>query len=1850
MALLGLGLIAAVLTVYNYFNKEKSVIAQVDPAFGAYIYSYTSGVISSGSGIRIMLSEPYADSSMIGQETRIKLFQLSPAVNGKTLWLDSRTLEFKPANRLSSGQQYQVNFSLSRLFNVPGHLANFSFPVQVIRQDFEISIENVKAVDRTNLALQRLEGVLQTADFAEAQKVQQILTALQDGKNLPITWMHSNDGTLHNFIIEQVNRKDQASLLKLQVNGKAVGINRLDDVEVEVPALGDFKLVSTRVVQGATQYVVLRFSDPIKEKQNLAGLIRLGRLSDLDFTIQDNEILVYPKVRQAGSLTLYIEAGIRNILDYGMAKSTSVDILFEQIKPAVRFTGKGNILPDTDGMVLPFEAVGLRAVDVEVIRVFEKNIIQFLQVNQLSGSDQLRRVGKPVLKKTIRLDQAGITDFERWNRYTLDLATLISAEPGAIYQVRINFKKNYSTYFCGDADAEAEIMNTIEQEWDYEEEGEYSYWDSYDYYYYDPEYSWHERDNPCHTSYYTNSRRITKNILASNLGIIAKRGEDNKLQIFVTDLRSTQTLNNVSIEVFNFQQQLLASASTDLEGKANIALSEKPFVLVASHNNQKNYLRLDEGSSLSLSAFDVSGEKIRKGIKGFIYGDRGVWRPGDSLHISFILEDKNRILPANHPVVFELVNPQNQLVNRQVRNTSVNGIYYFGTATDADAITGNYQASVKVGGTEFTQSIKIETVKPNRLKINLELASDKIMAGKNNVRGDLNVKWLHGAPARNLYAEFDVVLSPAATKFSSFTDFVFEDPSIEFYSDPIPIIEERLDAEGNARVSATLQSEWPAPGVLNAIFRGKVFEEGGDFSVDRFTIPFYPYDAFVGIKMPKGDKARGMLLTDTLHRVEIVKVNAEGNATGSNQVEVELYKLEWRWWWESSGSASANYVNVSYQQPIQKNRVQLSNGKGNWNFRIDYPEWGRYFIRVCDPVSGHCAGKVVYVDWPGWAGRAQREGPGGATMLSFSSDKQAYKIGEEVKLQIPGSAVGRALISVENGSKVLQTWWLPTQAGENTFKFIVTPEMAPNIFVNVSLLQEHAQTLNDLPIRMYGIVPVSIENPETHLNPEIKMPSQLEPGKEVVIRVSEANKRKMSYTIAVVDEGLLDLTRFKTPDPWKRFYAREGLGVRTWDMYDQVIGAYGARLERLLAIGGDEALMMAKESDARAQRFKPVVKYLGPFTLEKGKSNEHKFIMPQYIGSVKTMVVAAYEGAYGKAEEVTPVRQALMVLGTLPRVLGPEEQLKLPVTLFVSENSIKDAKVQVNVSGPLSIQGNASRQVNLNGKTDQTIDFDLAVASQTGVAKVQITASSGSYKSQHDIEIQVRNPNLPATRIADAVIEAGKSWETQVKTFGITGSNSAVLEVSSIPPVNFDTRMRYLLSYPHGCVEQTTSAAFPQLFISSVRNVTDGESRKMQDNVRAAINRLQNLQTRDGGFGYWPGAEQADSWSTTYAGHFLIEAEHKGYVIPSDVLRKWRRYQKSKVTEWRRNNQYYNSDLQQAYRLYTLALAGAPEQAAMNRLRESADLNTQAAWMLAAAYAKVGQMDAAKQLISKLSTQVREYNDMGYTYGSAMRDKAIILETLLMLGEKTQAFELLKEISKALSNENYWMSTQTTAFCLKAVAAFVAPADRSTEMVFTYSLANTKSAEARTSLPLAAVNLQADEKSAQILKVNNTSSGILFARLMITGTPARGDETTVERNLRMNISYTDLKGNPIDVTSLEQGTSFMAEVSVNHTGHGTEYKNLALSQVFPSGWEINNARMDGLSSAELFAYQDIRDDRVYTYFDLKPNQRKTFKLMLTASYAGTYYLPGPVCEAMYDNNVQARISGMQVNVIKPVIQ
>ena len=738
----------------------------------------------------------------------------------------------------------------------------------------------------------------------------------------------------------------------------------------------------------------------------------------------------------------------------------------------------------------------------------------------------------------------------------------------------------------------------------------------------------------------------------------------------------------------------------------------------------------------------------------------------------------------------------------------------------------------------------------------------------------------------------------------------------------------------------------------------------------------------------------------------------------------------------------------------------------------------------------------------------------------------------------------------------------------------------------------------------------------------------------------------MAYTLAIVDEGLLDLTRFRTPEPWKAFNAREALGVNTWDLYNYVVGAYGGRIEQLFSIGGDDALN--KGPKAIVNRFKPVVRFDGPFLLKKGKTARHTYQMPNYNGRVKIMVVAGNGEAYGHADKSVMVRKPVMLLGTLPRVIGVGEEMVVPATVFATEDGVGAVNVSIACSSNMEVVGEATRSLSFERKGDQQASFRIRVKKNPGIGKVTITATGKGDKSVYETELEIRTVRRPQVKVAAATLEAGKSWKETVAMPGATGTNQLTLEVSDIAPVNLSSRLSYLLGYPHGCLEQITSKGFPQLYISSFTDLTPQQAKSTEEAVKEVIRRLRSYQTVDGAFAYWPGGTSSNGWGTVYATHFLLEASKKGYLVPEamkqSVLNNLRRVARN----WKPATSYYmdSEETTQAYRLYVLALAGSPEMGAMNRLKEMKDLTSMSRWSLASAYALVGREDVAQDFISKTTTLPSGYSEYDETFGSDVRDQSIQLMTLCLLDKGKEAATLVEELSKQLSSDD-WLSTQSTAFALVALSDYLAKYRVDGVMDFTYACGG-KDGQVKTDKNIWSETLLDKAGTSASVELKNTGKSTLFARIITEGIPEQGEEKAYANGVSLAVSYVDLNGRPVNVAQLEQGTNFSAVVTVkNPSARG--YNNLVLSEIFPAGWEILNTRFlnesvtDSLSAG--VNYQDIRDDRVYSYIDRLPaGSQVTVKINLCAVYPGRFYLPPVYCEAMYDYLIRANTAGQEVTV------
>ena len=1849
-------LIMMTVGLYSCTRTQKDIIPSAD--YAPYVNAYTGGVISQNSTIRIELThdQPMVD---LNSELKNNPFSFSPSLKGKAYWVSNNTIEFVPEEgTLKPGTLYEGTFQLGDFIEVDKKLKEFNFSFRVQERNFTLQLESLP-ITATQPDEINIKGEIRFSDVVKKEEVEKMLTASDGKKSYPVEVTATDNLTRYQFNIRQIPREADDYPLTITANGNPAGIDRKQSEEVLIPAKDCFRFMSAERIEQPENGIEIVFSAPLSTTQDLKGLIEIPEVSSSIFQISENRVFIYFEANTQNKLTLNIHEGVKD--SQGKALGTSHTISFSEVslKPQVEMSTSAAILPDSKNLIIPFRAVNLYAVDLSVIRIFENNVLMFMQTNSLASANELRRSGRLVYKKTLWLAKDASKDIHHWGDYSIDLAGLIHQEPGAIYRVILSFRQEYSAYPCGGnknqdmkfadsntSDGLTKVSGSVLSE---EDE---AIWNTPEaYYYYNggtmdwSVYRWTERDNPCHPSYYMNSDRIAAcNVFASNLGMIVKRNSLNKLWIAVSNILDTKPIGKAQVTAYNFQLQPIGKGETNGDGFVEITPKGVPFIIVAESEKQKAYVRVVDGEEQSVSRFDVGGKDIQKGLKGFIYGERGVWRPGDTLHISFILEDREKRIPDKHPVALEIYNPRGQFYTKMISTQGMNGFYTFDVPTQATDPTGLWNAYIKVGGTTFHKGLRIETIKPNRLKINLALPKI-LQATDKDVYAPLTSTWLTGATASKLKAKIEMSLSKVNTQFKNYGQYIFNNPATNFTTIKTDVFDGTLDAEGKASVTLKVPTATEAPGMLNATFTTRVFEPGGDASIYTQTIPFSPFTSYVGINLnqPKGK----YIETDKDHVFDIVTVNTQGQLVNRTNLEYKIYRIGWSWWWENSGESFGTYINNSSITPVASGNLQTRGGKASFKFRVDYPSWGRYLVYVKDKESGHATGGTVYIDWPEWRGRSSKTDPSGIKMLAFSLNKDSYEIGETATAIIPAAAGGRALVSIENGSTVLRQEWIEVSNGGDTkYTFKITPEMTPNVYLHISLLQPHAQTVNDLPIRMYGVVPVFVTNSQTILQPQIQMPEVLRPETNFNVTVSEKSGKPMTYTLAIVDDGLLDLTNFKTPDPWNDFYSREALGIRTWDMYDNVLGASAGSYSSLFSTGGDATL---KPADAKANRFKPVVKFIGPFYLGKGKSQTHTLKLPMYVGSVRAMVVAGQDGAYGNAEKTAFVRTPLMMLSTLPRVLSIQEEITVPVNIFAMENQVKNVTVSLQASGGgVQIVGTNQQSLKFTQPGDQLVFFTLKTGSKTGKATIHLTANGSGQQTKETIEIDVRNPNPVVTLRNSQWIEAGQSKELSYNLSSSSANNQIKLEVSRIPSVDISRRFDFLYNYQHHCTEQLTSKALPLLFVAQFKTIDKTEAEKIKTNVQEAIRQIYGRQLPNGGFVYWPGNAAADEWISSYAGMFLTLAQEKGYAVHANVLNKWKRFQRAAAQNWRMPQeasgwQQWQSELQQAFRLYTLALAGVPEYGAMNRMKEQTGLSIQAKWRLAAAYALTGKMKPAEELVYNVETTVNPYSSMNQIYGSSDRDEAMILETLILMNRERDALQQAKVVSKNLSQED-WFSTQSTAFALMAMGRLAEKLSGTLDFVWSW---NDKQQPAVKSAKAVFEKEIATTPKSGTVSVKNQGKGALSVDL-ITRTQLLNDTLpAISDNLRMDIRYANLNGTPLSVNDIIQGTDFMAITSISNISGTSDYTNLALTHIIPSGWEIYNERMvapetenaaaDGSGqSVSKYSYQDIRDDRVLTYFNLRRGETKVFTVRLQATYAGNFILPAVQCEAMYDVNVQAR--------------
>jgi uncharacterized protein YfaS (alpha-2-macroglobulin family) len=1435
--------------------------------------------------------------------------------------------------------------------------------------------------------------------------------------------------------------------------------------------------------------------------------------------------------------------------------------------------------------------------------------------------------GQQVLKKKVNLNISNPAEYKTITRHYLNIKDLVKTEPGCMYRVVLKFKKDYAACNClgNNTTGLSSVPENIQNE--KEDSDFYSYYSDNSYEdgdYYD-NYDWNERNNPCHASYYHyNDLTRAKNILVSNLGIMVKRIPGKKYHVFVNELNSNEVLSNVKIQAYSLQGQLLGELQTNSDGHAEFKSPESVAIFVASKGKMKNYIRLDE-FSLSTTMFETEGNFSKKGAKIFVYAERGIWRPGDTVFLGVMTHAREKNYFKDMPVQVELFNPNGNVIQRFSKEYSENGLYAFPIVLPENANLGFWSVNVRSGPVTQSKTLRVDAIVPNRLKIYAKTDNDKVLDLNKENRLYISSQWLAGPKASGLKYDVEYYLKSDLSAFEKYKNYCFSDETMPSYQYSLAFTSGYLNEEGNAEIPLSIRLNERVPGMLNCLFKIRVFEGGGGFSSDAFSVKASPYNSYAGFSLPISDNSTGYnyLECGKNHLIKLASIDFTGKPQPNTTLVFNVHKLQWRWWWEKNYYGDAEYHSENYLQPVYSFTVKTNSaGEAVQQLNFGDEEWGRYVFSVQDLSSGHVAAKEVYVDWSNWMARYAQDAKS-SEIINLKPDKDKYKVGDKARIFIPASENAHVLITIENSNGILKSEWLKGEKIKN-FEFEISPEMFPNVYVYATVLQKRELALN-LPMRLYGLTRMKVEDPNTRLEPVIKMPDALKPGQVVPITFSEKNGKEMEVTVAMVDEGLLDLTKFKTPDPLSFFSSVEAYVNRTWDLYGRVFGYFNADVQRILSVGGD---LEASEEGSGIKRFKPMVRFVGPLKIKKGENKQIQIQLPPYIGSVRTMVIAKGDACFGSTEKTIPVKSDLMILGQAPRFCGVEDEFEVPVWVFSGKKAMKDIKLSITVKEGGEATGKKELKFSL-GPEEQELKSFYVKAGKEGGMKIKISAVCGSEVSEWEVDIPVLLTTPVERKTEEFILESGKSFKKELSFYGASSQSTVQAEWSGLATIPFAYWMRQVKDYPYYCAEQLSSNALSGIVLMDILNPDKKEQTEMISKAMFAQQQLNMYLTPDGGLAYWPGGNASDPWLSAHALYFIKWCEWKNIPVQANLKSKLMAFNKSLSSKF--NEQKNLSSCQyssQAFRLWVLSLYNMSDIALMNALSRMMPSDVLSTYYLAMAYHNSGFSFMAKQLIRKtVAKGVRQNPQMDYCYNSELQTLSARIMYEVMTNNETSATKDYNLLAQKMKPDAF-LSSSELAYALASCHIYSKKFGQSNNIQFkaqwdneTLQASGNAFAWSKSKLlkPKSTVKFSLDNLGKQKLNV----SWVRF------GKNKPGEEAASANGFNVEFQFGESNSVPAN-SGIEQGKDVYLSTKITYMGSEKFLNHVALEIPLPAGLEWVGTTTELLEAGGVAGadYVELKDTKAMIYFSINSGQTKVFTLRANAGYSGKFYAPAPRIVAM----------------------
>lgn len=1553
--------------------------------------------------------------------------------------------------------------------------------------------------------------------------------------------------------------------------------------------------------------LIILFSEEIDKKQNLKDFVKVEGIDNSNLTIMPfiNKIIIKGNFQKDVSYSVKVSKGLKGVSGNTLENEfSSGNIYIGKKQPSLSFMDSGNVLPSINNKRINFNSVNVTKVKLEVIKVYKNNMTQYLKlysneygVNEWEVKSDL---GDVVFSKEYEIDSKE----DQVVKNSIDLSNVIDTH--GIYYVKIT----------------AIGENSID----------------YDIYKYGEPNSFGYDGDVIYA-------KAEKNIILSNIGIVAN-SNNSKLDLKLVDLNTLTPISGAKLEFINSKNQTLEEGITNSSGqyKSRINLDDVFYVLV-KNGNEFNVLYLAD-SKLNYSDFDIGGSLEGADLKLYTYTDKGYYRPGDEINVSLIARSKEKI-KDNQPFEYSFMAPDgSNKINNEIVKESKNGFYNFKIKTDLNDLTGAWTLLIRFGGKEVTQKVFIESKVANTIAIDAD--ESKIYSKKDVKDGKIDFKflfkYLSGAKVdKDSNINFDYSLIEKDYKSKKYRAYTFTNPSNYRYQFR-NYTETKLDNSGEVDLKLEMPTTLHGKNLYFSVLVNAQ-DTNGRYSTETKVFQIINRENSVGVQKLSQDGNQAS--------VKYILLNEKTDTlVAGKKLKYRIYNKESNWWYDYYNDDEKSFKeNI---ETILLEEGEVVSGVGPELLKVKNLGEGVNFIEIEDEETGHSSGVFIYNYYYG------DKKHGALENLNISTDKERYNIGDYAKIKYSGEIGSKALITVEKDGKILQEYWKTLEEKDNEETIRIEKDLFPNVYVNISVFQKYITKQNDRPLRLYGSVPLMVDDEDRMLTLQVDTKTEVLPGGNLKIRLSNKEKEKMCYEVFLVDEGVLRMTNYKKPDPYKFFYEKRAKLVESYDNFSNIIEKYSDRVANRLRTGGgdfeeDELdnAMLAKEIEYKkedmqlfgdAQRFKNLTIFRGVTESDENGNAVVDVKIPNFFGKMKLFVVAVSDEKYGSTEKEISVKAPVIVETSAPRVLKVGDKFAVPVTLFPIEKGIGESEITITYNGKTY-----NKKVNVKDEKNEKVLFELEAPAKVGTTKIDIDFKSSKYNYKDTIDLNV-DTNYPYQyNEKSVVLDPNKEFTisiSELKNF-VNGSISSNLTLSSYQKLGIGNLIKSLLDYPYICLEQITSKGKAMLYIDNL--TTDPvEKNKARNEINIIIGKLNNnYQLRNGGFSYWPGSNIEEISMNTYTMEFLITARNKGYYVPDTMYDNMVSYMKNYITK---NDINVNKKVEV---LYLLALIGEENISEMNIIFDKyyRDLYVQNQWKLLDAYNEIGETEFARkeaQKLPKKTDRSRSYyvSDVNASILKAYRD---------IYGKFDKE---LYDLVLAAARTNEWMSTFEKANIVQALAGDAKDSPEKKNLSFKLIIDGKEEDLELKNGDYSFTNLGIKENSKKIV-IRNTSSDKLYINSFYKGKPVKYDEKDESKNIVMTRKFVDMSGKEIDVKNLKVGTKFRMILTTKMAENN--FANVALLQILPSGWEFDNTQINTESSipttpeevdraeyggkaSNIVDYTDIRDDRVAYFYLSNSGEEKLIVINLVAVTPGTYRLPGTKAEGMYSREHKAYLKGFEVKV------